>query len=111
MQSKYRLLVVRLGAMGDILHALPAVTALRQAHPDWVIDWVIEPAWCALLTADCDEGQPRLGPAQPVVNRLYMASMKTWGRHPFRPETLHEISALRQALRAGQYDAVLDFQG
>jgi heptosyltransferase-1 len=40
-----------------------------------------------------------------------MASMKTWGRHPFRPETLHEISALRQALRAGQYDAVLDFQG
>ena len=32
-QSKYRLLVVRLGAMGDILHALPAVTALRQAHP------------------------------------------------------------------------------
>jgi len=35
--------------MGDILHALPAVTALRQAHPEWVIDWVVEPRWRALL--------------------------------------------------------------
>ena len=34
-QSNFRLLVVRLGAMGDILHALPAVTALRLAHPTW----------------------------------------------------------------------------
>ena len=38
--------------MGDILHALPAVTALRQAHPGWVIDWVVEPRWRALLAAE-----------------------------------------------------------
>jgi heptosyltransferase-1 len=38
--------------MGDILHALPAMTALRIAHFDWVIDWVVEPRWRALLTAD-----------------------------------------------------------
>ena len=44
--------MVRLGAMGDILHALPAVTALRQAHPGWVIDWVVEPRWRALLSAE-----------------------------------------------------------
>ena len=50
-QSKYRVLVVRLGAMGDILHALPAVTALRQAHLNWTIDWVVEPKWSALLAA------------------------------------------------------------
>ena len=54
-QSKFRLLVVRLGAMGDILHALPAVTALRQAHPGWVIDWVVEPRWRALLAAEPPE--------------------------------------------------------
>ncbi len=51
-QSNFRLLVVRLGSMGDILHALPAVTALRQAHPEWVIDWVVEPRWRALLAAE-----------------------------------------------------------
>ena len=97
-QSKYRLLVVRLGAMGDVLHALPAVTALRQAHPAWVIDWVIEPAWCALLTANCDVPNPRLGPAQPLVDRLHMASTKAWRHHPFSIETRNEIHALRRAL-------------
>jgi len=110
-QSKYRLLVVRLGAMGDVLHALPAVTALRQAHPGWVIDWVIEPAWCALLTANCDAANPGLGPAQPVVDRMHMASTKAWRRHPFSAETRREIRTLKEALRECRYDAVLDFQG
>ena len=50
-QSNFRLLVVRLGAMGDILHALPAVTALRLAHPTWQIGWVVDPRWQALLKA------------------------------------------------------------
>ncbi len=110
-QSKYRLLVVRLGAMGDVLHALPAVTALRQAHPSWVIDWVIEPAWCALLTARCEEANPGLSPAQPVVNRLYLAPTKAWRHHPIDVNTRHEIKALRAQLQEVRYDAVVDFQG
>src|SRR4051794_6120219 len=111
MQSKYRLLVVRLGAMGDVLHALPAVTALRLAHPSWVIDWVIEPAWCALLTANCDVASPGLGPAQPLVDRLHLASTKAWRHHPFDSLTRFEIITLRRQLRECRYDAVLDFQG
>ena len=125
-QSKYRLLVVRLGAMGDILHALPAVTALRQAHPGWIIDWVVEPSWCALLTANCDaakaesfgtivgpswEGNPALSPAQPVVNRIHLAPTKAWRHDPLSAKTRMEISALRRGLRQCGYDAVLDFQG
>ena len=47
-----RVLIVRLGAMGDILHALPAVAALRQAHPKWYLGWAVEPRWRALLCAD-----------------------------------------------------------
>lgn len=131
-QSNFRLLVVRLGAMGDILHALPAVTALRIAHPEWVIDWVVEPRWRALLTA-CDEpganvgGFPpfrleadeRLGsgasvgrnPAQPLVDRVHLAPTKDWGRRPLSGSTIGEIRALRRALRGGNYSAVVDFQG
>jgi heptosyltransferase-1 len=60
--SNFRLLVVRLGAMGDILHALPAVTALRMAHPDWGIDWVVEPRWRALLAAEQPIGKPGVTP-------------------------------------------------
>jgi heptosyltransferase I len=40
-----RVLIVRIGAMGDVLHAMPAVAALRELHPEWVIGWAIEPGW------------------------------------------------------------------
>ncbi len=115
MQSSFRLLVVRLGAMGDILHALPAVTALRQAHPSWQIGWVVEPRWQALLSAENREqgtgnSQPR-GSAMPVVDRLHFAASRDWKRHPMSGKTLSQIRELQRELRAGQYDAVLDLQG
>ena len=94
--------------MGDILHALPSVTALRQAHPSWVIDWVVEPRWQALLSAT---GATERGPAQPVVDRLHFAATKLWRKAPLSRETLHDLRALRHALRAGTYDTVLDLQG
>jgi heptosyltransferase-1 len=106
--------VVRLGAMGDILHALPAVTALRHAHSGWQIDWVVEPAWAPLLTAHLlSESDPQTGrgPHQPLVDRIYPAAVKAWARSPLSGKTLREISHLRRELRAGGYDAVLDFQG
>lgn len=106
-QSRYRLLVVRLSAMGDILHALPAVTALRLAHPNWIIDWVVEPRWRALLAAPEASGR---GPEQPVVDRLHFASTKAWRKAPLR-EALRGIRQLRQDLREGGYDTVLDLQG
>jgi heptosyltransferase-1 len=110
-QSNFRLLVVRLGAMGDILHALPAITALRQAHPGWVIDWVVEPGWTALLSARNGEVPAVRDAAQPLVDRVHCAAAKTWGKEPLSPRTTHQISMLRKELRAGEYEAVLDLQG
>jgi heptosyltransferase I len=112
-QSKFRLLVVRLGAMGDILHALPAVTALRQTHPGWVIDWVVEPKWRALLAAEGSTGRDTASaaPKQPVVDRIYLAPMKVWGAKPLSAETRRGFFTLRRELRASSYDAVIDFQG
>ncbi len=121
--SKFRLLVVRLGAMGDILHALPAVTALRLAHPEWEIGWVVEPRWQALLTAGNretrergnektgTEGSGATDSAQPLVDRLHFAPARQWGKRPLSPRTLREIKSLRRELRACSYDAMLDFQG
>ena len=42
-------LIARLGAMGDILHALPAVAALHAHRPETSIAWLVEPRWRALL--------------------------------------------------------------
>jgi heptosyltransferase-1 len=98
--------------MGDILHALPAVTALRQVHPDWVIDWVVEPRWRALLSAEgSTTRQPAPNSAQPLIDRLHFAATKEWRKSPFNRQTLHEFKALRSALRSGEYDAVIDLQG
>lgn len=113
MQSKYRLLVVRLGAMGDILHALPAVTALRNAHPEWVIDWVVEPIWSALLTTSVGIARDTVHsfPQQPLVDGVYFAAARKWKRNLFARETRNEIAALRRGLKQERYDAVVDFQG
>ena len=125
-QSNFRLLIVRLGAMGDILHALPAVTALRLAHPDWQIGWVVEPRWQPLLSAGNketgnkgtrDRGTKGSGASQlrdsaiPVVDWLHFASSREWKRRPLSAETRHAIGALRRELRTAQYNAVLDLQG
>jgi heptosyltransferase-1 len=107
-QSKFRLLVVRLGAMGDILHALPAVTALRIAHPGWIIDWVVEPRWRPLFAAEDSIGRVI---SRPLVDRLLFAPTKEWRNAPFSQKTRHEIKLLRRTLQAGAYDAVLDLQG
>jgi heptosyltransferase I len=113
-QSIFRLLVVRLGAMGDILHALPAVMALRDAHPSWEIGWVVEPRWRGLLSTEDQQIAPytnRRGPSQPVVDRLHFAAMREWKRHPLHRKTAREIRSLRSELRRVSYDAVLDLQG
>ena len=114
-QSSFRLLVVRLGAMGDILHALPAVTALRRAHPSWQIGWVIDPRWKALLKAENREqgtGNSEChGPHMPLVDRLHFAPSRDWKRHPLSARTRSQINCLRRELRQARYDAVLDLQG
>ena len=44
-----RFLVVKLGSLGDVVFTLPAVAALRDAHPDARIDWVVDRRWYPLL--------------------------------------------------------------
>lgn len=107
--------------MGDILHAMPAVTALRVAHPNWQIGWVVEPHWQALLTAgnkrtrDCGSeetaSKDARNPGQPLVDRVHFADVKGWARRPLSQRTGREIVALRRELRAEEYDVVIDFQG
>jgi heptosyltransferase I len=114
-QTKFRLLVVRIGAMGDILHALPAVTALRLAHPNWEIGWVVEPRWRGLLAAPtgglaASQAEVR-GAGMPVADRLHFASTREWASQPLHPKTAASIGSLRKELLAAGYDAVLDLQG
>ncbi len=109
-EQTLRILVVRLGAMGDVLHALPAVTALRAALPQCRIGWVIKPQWSALLRAENGDPQER-GVQMPLIDRLHTAPVEAWARVPLAPATLRQIAALRRELRAERYDVCLDLQG
>jgi heptosyltransferase-1 len=84
-----RFLLVRLGSLGDVVHALPASAALRDSFPNARIDWVIEPKWARLLA-----GNPDLNSAI-----------------PFDRKTAGGIVSTVKRLRAAGYTCAIDFQG
>jgi len=98
-----RVLIVRVGAMGDVLHALPAVAALLAERPDWVIDWAVDTRWAALLADGNKRG--------PIVNAVHLAPTKDWSRKPISWATLTSVLGLRRKLRKAKYDLVVDMQG
>ncbi len=55
---------IRLGAMGDILHTLPAVASLKRSFPESQVTWVIAPKWAPLL-----EGNPYVDAVLPFDRR------------------------------------------
>jgi heptosyltransferase I len=107
-KEQLRVLVMRLSAMGDILHALPAVTALREAHPEWHIGWAVEPQWKPLLAT---ENAVTRGPAMPLVDRVHIISARRWARSPLSTKTLGEVRNARRELREEKYDVCVDLQG
>lgn len=103
-----RVLIVRMGAMGDVLHAMPAVAALRERHPEWFVGWVIEPRWEPLLRV---QDAASRGAAMPLVDRTFLAAAREWKKHPLGRETIADISALRLAMQAERFDLCVDMQG
>ena len=101
--------------MGDILHALPAVTALRAAldtnHPGSRIGWAIEPQWVPLLCAESCGDSCERGPQMPIVDQLHRVPAKRWAREPLSSSTFRGIRQLRGELRAQHYDICIDLQG
>jgi heptosyltransferase-1 len=107
-----RILIVRIGAMGDILHALPAVAALRQQLPEATIGWAVEPGWLPLLSSSNNTAKSAAGmDTQPLVDQVHMVPTRAWSATPFSRATLASVAALRRELRSVHYDLVLDLQG
>ncbi|UXY15968.1 lipopolysaccharide heptosyltransferase I [Chitiniphilus purpureus] len=93
-----RILLVRLSSMGDVIHAMPAVTDLARALPGVQLDWVVE------------EGFQALPALHPAVQRVIPFSLRRWRGERWRG-VLREWRAFRGALREARYDLVLDVQG
>ncbi len=106
-----KVLIVRLGSMGDVIHALPAVAALRQAFPNAKIGWAIEERWSELLRAPSAKPYSPLSPQRPLVDLVHTVNTFKWRSNLLSSQTRREVKELKRTLRIEKYDAAIDFQG
>lgn len=89
-------LIIKTSSLGDIIHAFPALQALR-CHAE--VDWVVEKPFAELVQA------------HPDVSRVLPIDTKKWRKAWFNSNTRLEIRVFLQHLRMVQYDFVFDLQG
>ncbi|WP_282756538.1 lipopolysaccharide heptosyltransferase I [Desulfuromonas thiophila] len=93
-----KILIVKVSALGDVVHALPVLAYIRAAEPAAEVDWLVEEGFAPLL-----QGHPLLRAVLPLQTRR-------WRKLP--PLALvREFFAFVRRLRAERYDLVLDLQG
>ena len=94
-----RVLLIKTSSMGDVIHALPALTDAMRAIPGIRFDWVVEeafqeiPAW------------------HPAVDRVIPVALRRWRKSPLKAIFSGEWKLFIQALRKEHYDLILDSQG
>jgi heptosyltransferase I len=109
--ARPRVLVVRLGAMGDIIHTLPAVAQLRRAFPESEIGWLVEERWSELLFSRTTPRSGHRTPTRPLVEFVHTVNTKAWRRSLLGSHTRQQIRTVLQQVRRQRYDIAIDFQG
>ena len=94
-----KILVVRLGAMGDVIHALPAVARLKCSFPNAHVTWAVESHWASLLKAN------------PYVDEVVPVPLAQWRKNPASLSTWTSFRDFRRRLRRSKFDLAIDFQG
>ena len=94
-----RILIVKLGSIGDIVHTLPSLAAIRRALPRAEISWAVERGAAEILRDN------------PILNRLIVVDTKVLRRWPVSGETLLATRQQLRRLRASPFDLAIDFQG
>ncbi|MBK8314412.1 MAG: glycosyltransferase family 9 protein [Acidobacteria bacterium] len=95
-----KILIVRLGAIGDVLHTLPALAALRRSMPEARIAWAVEKGGAAGLLQD-----------NPCIDDLIELDLRGWRKYPTKTGNLRAVRDAVSRLRAARFDLSLDFQG
>jgi len=98
-ESYKNILIIKPSSLGDIVLALPALTALRKSYPDAKISWLVRPAFAPLL-----KNHPHLTEIIPFNRKLLG---KAW----FHPRAFGALLSLIRQLRLSRFDIIFDFQG
>lgn len=94
-----RVLLVRLSALGDIVHAWPLATAIKELEPRAHLTWVVE------------EPLKPIVDGHPAVDAVLTTRTRAWRRRPFAAATRAEIAVLRSRLHELQPELAIDPQG
>jgi lipopolysaccharide heptosyltransferase I len=95
-----RILIVKLGAIGDVVHTLPALACLRRAMPGARIAWAVERG-----------GAAKLLQGNTLIDNLIELDLRGWRKSLMNAETQLAIRKAMAGLRKERFDLSLDFQG
>ncbi len=94
-----RVIVIRLSALGDIVHTWPLATSLKQAQPSLRLAWAVEEPLAPLVQG------------HPAVDEVITVATKRWRRRPWSSRTLHEIRRARHKFADFAAELCIDPQG
>lgn len=92
-------LIVKLSSIGDVVHTLPAVAALRQAHPNSRITWVVERGAASILAGN------------PTIDELIIVDTRAWRKKFWQASVWQEVTQKIKNLNSTTIDISFDFQG
>ncbi len=93
-----KILLIKLSALGDVVHTIPVLNKLRRRYPNARIDWLVTPGIAELLRHN------------PAINNVIEFLRDEWSE-PWRPAPYVSAARLIAQLRSAEYDLVIDLQG
>lgn len=99
MNPRQRILIVKLSALGDIIHTMPIAAGIKEAYPDTFIGWLVSRPYHELL-----EGCP-------YIDRIFIFERRRWGGLTNFWKNRHGFAQVVRSIRESRFGTVLDFQG
>ena len=97
------ILIIKLSAIGDVVHVLPFLEVLKKGFPEARIDWLVE------------EAASRIIEGHPAINGIIISRRRSWqdqirkGRSIF--PVIGEAARFLKDVRSREYDLIIDLQG
>ena len=94
-----RFLIIKMSSLGDVLHLLPSLTDVKCHHSDVRFDWVVEKSFADIAQLHS------------MVDTIIPIELRKWRKSPWQALTSNEWSQFKSALKARNYEGVIDAQG
>ncbi len=113
MSRRESILVIKPSSLGDVVHTLPAVAAIRDAHPQAEITWMINPEWATLLRGNPDINHVRIFPRGEFRGLGGPANLLPWLRQTrkLRPDLAIDFQGLLRSALIGKISGARELLG